>query len=186
MKKKSIGPENTTWEYGMEFEFCMRGVFGNDAVQIASGCLDETFRQMWVKKLLKQLIRDTQDLDSTQEHREHISALLEFLLKHGWTGEKASWHLVFHLLTLITELLGYKGVRGERAYTPMYWQSLQTHLDIGNARGKCEELQREFASAARNRAEAVKYLKGKGLTDFDVAMALKTSESEVKKLKRGV
>ena len=186
MKRTSIGPENTTWEYGMDFELCMRRVFGDEAVHIAGGCLDDSFRQMWVKKLLKQLIRDAQDIDSHQKHREHISAMLEFLLKRGWTGDKASWSIVFNLLSFIADLLGYAGAKGTRAYTPMFCQSLQTHLDIGNATGKADELLEEYASAARNRAEVVKYLKEKGLTDFDVAMALKTTESEVKKLKRGI
>ena len=184
MQNNLTGTENTTWEYGMDFESCMRRVFGDDAVQIASGCLDDSFRQMWVKKLLKQLIRDAQDIDSHQKHREHISAMLEILLKRGWTGNKASWSIVFKLLSIIADLLGYAGARGTRAFTPMYCQSLQTHLDIGNATGKADELLEEFASAARNRAEVVKYLKEKGLTDFDVAMALKTTEYEVKKLKR--
>ncbi|MBU1734630.1 MAG: hypothetical protein KKC28_06370 [Verrucomicrobia bacterium] len=180
MKKK------TTWEYGMQFEFCMRRVFGDDARHIASSCLDGNYRREWVKKLLKQLIRDVQDLDTTQEHRQHVSCFLEGMLKESWTGEEASWRIVFDLFLLLVELMGYCGVRGERTYTPMYWQSLETHLDIGNARGKCEELQREFFSAAKHRAEVVKFLKDKGLTDFEVAMTLKTSEHEVKKLKKGI
>jgi len=68
----------------------------------------------------------------------------------------------------------------------MYWQAFETHVDIGNARGKCEELKQEFSSAAKYRAEIVKFLKDKGLSDFEVAMAMKTSEHEVKKLKKGI
>ena len=170
----------------MQFEFCMRRVFGNDARHIASSCLDENCRREWVERLMKNLIRDAQDLDTTQEHREHVSSFLETLRRQTWTGEDASWAVVFDLLTLIAELMGYRGANGERAFTPMYWQSLQTHLDIGNAHGRSEELQREFSSAAKNRVEVVKFLKDRGLTDFDVAMALKTSEHEVKKLKKGI
>lgn len=176
----------TTWEYGTQFEFCMRRVFGDPARHIAGLCLDDSIRCEWVDKLLKQLIRDAQDLDTTQEHRERISYLLEALREERWRGDDASWHLVFDLLNLAAELMGYQGARGERPYTPMYWQSLQTHLDIGNARGRCDELQEEFVSAAARRVEVVRCLKGQGLTDFEVAMALKTSEYEVKKLKKGI
>jgi hypothetical protein len=176
----------TTWEYGMQFEFCMRKVFGDAAHHIAGLCLNEGVRCEWVHRLLKQLIRDAQDLDTTQEHRERISYLLEALRKDRWGGDDAHWRLVFNLLSLTAGLMGYEGARGERTYTPVYWQSLQAHLDIGNARGKCDELQEEFVSAAARRVEIVRCLKRRGLTDFEVAMALKTSEYEVKKLKRGI
>jgi len=168
----------------MQFEGCMRRVFGDDAYHIAGSCLDGTFRGKWVKRLLKQLIRDVQDIDTTQEHRERISHLLESCMKESWATEEPSWHTIFGLFTLIAELLGYQGTQGNRPYTPMFCQDRQIHLAVGNARGKADELQEEFRSAARTRAEVVMYLKGRGLSDFEVAMVLKTSEQEVKKLKR--
>lgn len=170
----------------MQFEFCMRRVFGDKARQIAGACLDDSYRKGWVEKFLKQLIRDAQDLDTTQEHREHVSTLLQGLLKETWTGDQASWHVVFDILMILAELMGYSGSCGERAYTPMYWQDLDTHLEIGNSRGKGEELQQEFKSAAKHRVEVVEFLKEKGLTDFEVAMTLKTTEYEVKKLKKSI
>lgn len=174
----------TTWEYGMQFETCMRRVFGDGASHIASSCLNEEFRSQWVSRLLKQLIRDAQDLDTTQKHRERVSFLLEALQKNNWKGDDASWRLVFDLLALTTELLGYEGVKGYRTYTPMYWQEMQTHMDIGNERGQSEQLMQEFQSAAARRVKVVRYLKEQGLSDFEVAMTLKTSEHEVKKLKK--
>lgn len=174
----------TTWEYGMEFETCMRRVFGDVASHIASSCLNEEFRSQWVSRLLKQLIRDAQDLDTTQKHRERVSCLLEALQKNNWKGDDASWRLVFDLLALSTELLGYEGVKGHRTYIPMYWQEMQTHLDIGNERGQGEKLMAEFQSAAARRVQVVHYLKEQGLSDFELAMTLKTSEHEVKKLKK--
>jgi hypothetical protein len=174
----------TTWEYGMGFETCMRRVFGDEADHIASSCLNEEYRSQWVSRLLKHLIRDAQDLDTTQKHRERISYLLEALQKQKWKGDDASWGVVFDLLALITELLGYEGVKGHRAYVPMYWQELQTHLHIGNERGQAEQLMQEFQSAAARRVQVVHYLKEQGLSDFEIAMTLKTSEHEVKKLKR--
>jgi len=140
----------------------------------------------WVQKFLKQLIRDVQDLDTTQEHREHVSENLQSLLNSNWTGEDASWRVVFNILTILAELMGYSEFSGKRVFIPAYWQSLNTHLDIGNANGKCDELQKEFKSAAGHRADVIRYLKDKGLTDFEVAMTLKTSEYEVKKLKKGI
>ena len=62
----------TTREYGTQFEFCMRRVFGNDAYHIAGSCLDEKFRQQWIQKLLKQLIHDAQDIDTTQKQNKHL------------------------------------------------------------------------------------------------------------------
>ncbi|MEW6110469.1 MAG: hypothetical protein AB1632_15090 [Nitrospirota bacterium] len=73
----------TTWEYGTEFENCMRRVFGNNAYHIAGSCLDENVRQKWVEKIIKQLIRDTQDLDTTQDHRERLSYLIEALQQNS-------------------------------------------------------------------------------------------------------
>ena len=168
----------------MEFETCMRRVFGDEASHIASSCLNDKYRGQWVSRLLKQLIRDAQDLDTTQKHRERISYLLEALQKMDWKGDDASWGLVFDLLALATELLGYEGIKGHRTYIPMYWQELQTHLDIGNERGQGERLVQEFHSAAARRVQVVRYLKDQGLNDFEIAMTLKTSENEVKKLKR--
>ncbi len=170
----------------MQFEFCMRRVFGDEARHIAGSSVDENYRKSWVERFLKQLVRDAQDLDTTQEHREHVSALLQGLLQETWTGDQASWRVVFDTLMMLAELMGYRGSRGERAYTPVYWQSLDKHLEIGNARGKYDELQQEFTSAAKHRSDVVTFLKDKGLTDFEVAMALKTSEYEVKKLKKGI
>jgi transcriptional regulator len=66
----------------------------------------------------------------------------------------------------------------------VYWQEMQTHLEIGNERGQGERLVQEFHSAAARRVQVVCFLKNQGLNDFEVAMALKTSEHEVKKLKR--
>jgi hypothetical protein len=162
----------------------MRRVFGDVASHIASSCLNEEFRSQWVSRLLKQLIRDAQDLDTTQKHRERVSCLLEALQKNNWKGDDASWRLVFDLLALSTELLGYEGVKGHRTYIPMYWQEMQTHLDIGNERGQGEKLMAEFQSAAARRVQVVHYLKEQGLSDFELAMTLKTSEHEVKKLKK--
>lgn len=176
----------TTWEYGMEFETCMRRVFGDEASHIASSCLNDEYRGKWVSRLLKQLIRDAQDLDTTQKHRERISYLLEALRKTDWKGDDASWRLVFDLLSLTAELFGYEGIKGHRTYIPMYWQELQTQLDIGNERGQGERLVQEFHSAAARRVQVVCYLKNQGLNDFEVAMALKTSENEVKKLKKSI
>ncbi len=176
----------TSWEYGTEFEHCMRRVFGKKAYHIAGVCTDEEARRKWVGKLLEQLTRDAQELDTTQEHRERISYLIEALRRERWKGDDASWHLVFDLLNVLAEMMGYHGLRGERPYTPMYWQSLRAHLDFGNARGKADELHEELITAARRRREVVKYLKSQGLTDFDIAMVLKTSEYEVKKLKRNI
>lgn len=170
----------------MAFEICMRRVFGDEADHIAGSCLDEEYRGEWVSRLLKQLIRDAQELDTAQKHKERISYLLEALQKQNWKGDDASWGLVFDLLALATELFGYEGIRGHRPYTPMYWQELQTHLDIGNERGQTEHLVQEFQSAAARRVEVVRYLKDQGLNDFEVAMALKTSEYEVKKLKKSI
>jgi hypothetical protein len=168
----------------MEFETCMRRVFGDEARHIASSCLNEGYRAQWVLRLLKHLIRDAQDLDTTQKHRERISYLLEALQKQNWKGDDASWGLIFDLLALAAELLGYEGIKGHRTYIPLYWQELQTHLAIGNERGKGEELMQEFLSAAARRVQVVRYLKDQGLSDFEVAMVLKTSEHEVKKLKK--
>jgi hypothetical protein len=176
----------TTWEYGMEFETCMRRVFGDEASHIASSCLKDAYRGQWVARLLRQLIRDAQDLDTTQKHRERISYLLEALQGSDWKGDDPSWALVFDLLALATELLGYEGIKGHRTYIPMYWQELQTHLDIGNERGQGERLEREFHSAAARRVQVVRYLKDQGLNDFEIAMTLKTSEHEVKQLKKSL
>lgn len=168
----------------MKFETCMRRVFGDKADHIASSCLNEGYRIEWVTRLLKHLIRDAQDLDTTQKHRERISYLLEALQKKNWKGDDASWGLVFDLLALAAELLGYEGIKGHRTYIPMYWQEMQTHLDIGNERGQGEQLMQEFQSAAARRVQVVRHLKEQGLSDFEVAMTLKTSEHEVKKLKK--
>jgi hypothetical protein len=179
-----MSKRKTTWEYGMEFETCMRRVFGDEASHIASSCLNERYRAQWVMRLLKHLIRDAQDLDTTQKHRERISYLLEALQKKNWKGDDASWGLVFDLLALAAELLGYEGIKGHRTYIPLYWQELQTHLAISNERGQCEKLMQEFQSAAARRVLVIRYLKAQGLSDFEVAMTLKTTEYEVKKLKK--
>jgi len=168
----------------MEFETCMRRVFGDEASHIASSCLNERYRAQWVMRLLKHLIRDAQDLDTTQKHRERISYLLEALQKKNWKGDDASWGLVFDLLALAAELLGYEGIKGHRTYIPLYWQELQTHLAISNERGQCEKLMQEFQAAAARRVLVIRYLKAQGLSDFEVAMTLKTTEYEVKKLKK--
>lgn len=181
---KKLPERRTTWEYGMQFETCMRRVFGDEASHIASSCLNENYRAEWVSRLVKHLVRDVQDLDSTQKHRERISYLLEALLKENWRGEDASWAVVFDLLALVTELLGYEGIKGHRTYIPLYWQDMQTHLDIGNERGLGDQLMAEFQSAAARRVQVIRYLQEQGLTDFEVAMTLKTSEYEVKKLKK--
>jgi hypothetical protein len=172
----------TTWEYGMEFEMCMRRIFGNEANHIAGGCLLDNYRKKWVQKFLKQLIRDAQDLDTTQEHREHVSEHLQGLLNSKWTGDDASWRVVFDILTILAELMGYGDFSGKRSYTPAYWQSKETYY----VKGKYDQIYKEGISSAKYRVDVVNYLKDKGLTDFEVAMALKTSEYEVKKLKKGI
>jgi hypothetical protein len=186
MKLGKLQKRKTTWEYGTEFEFCMRCVFGDEAYQIAGSCLNDDYRSQWVERFLKKLISNAQELDTTQKHRERISYLLEALKKQNWKGEDASWAIVFDLLATIAELLGYEGVKGHRTYLPMYWQEMQTHLDVGNERGQGEQLQQQFMSAAARRVEILRYLKNQGITDFEVAMAMKTSESEVKKLKKQI
>jgi hypothetical protein len=82
----------------------------------AGTAVDGKFRSKWVKRFLKRLIRDAQDLDTTQDHRESISALLEICLKEKWTSKEASWNLVFSLLMLLAGLMGYQGMSGRRTY----------------------------------------------------------------------
>ncbi len=77
-------------------------------------------------------------------------------------------------------------MHGVKTHVPALWEELQVHVDEGNRKGKCDELAQEHRSANEWRVKIVEFLKENGLSDFKTSLAMKTSEYEIKKLKREI
>jgi hypothetical protein len=173
--------------YEMFFENTVRIFLGDDAYHIAGQAHSEKSRKSWYLKVLKRIIKRIQEIDTNTKHMERLSYCSEAALKALKERPYRESEFTMHLLRLVGALLGFAGMRGSVLHTPFYCQTPDQHFTerIFDGADTMEDYY-ERENAASIRKDIVSQLKSQGLTDFQISLVLKTTEYEVKKLKKGL
>ena len=170
----------------LRFERTLQLFFGESQYQTAGAFGDSKFRRGRLRKVVKELMRAVDGLDTNDRHKRVLLADLEATMSDLDGILDPTWDLVLHLLSVVGHLLGYDYLVGSRCYTPCYFQDSKQHHFTKTMETRDPLHHRvEKTNAINIRQKLVDQLKEMGLTDFHVALVLNTSEYAVKKLKRG-
>jgi len=169
---------------GMEFEVAMRLLFGEKAYHIAGSELNPASRREWLQKPVRKLLRVVNDLDTTPRHKQVLMSELEAVSKLLKGAEDPSWELVYRLLRLIMQLLGYDFLRGSRCHTVTYHQTPEQHrTSVVLNGGDPMQIYYDQKNAVAVRQQVIERLKREGLDDFKISLVLNTTEYEVKQVR---
>jgi hypothetical protein len=91
----------------MQFETTMRLFFGDKAYQIAGQGSTPKYQRDWVRKALKSVVRDIDQLDTTTGHKAGLMNTAEQAIRAVGRSDTPSWVLVYRLLALVGRMLGY-------------------------------------------------------------------------------
>jgi hypothetical protein len=170
---------------GMVFEVTMRRFFGDKADHIAASGRSPGSRARWLHKAVDRMLGMIDQIDTTVWHKERMMAEIGELRSALSPSQHASWEAVYRLFRLCAFLLGYGSNSAVRFYTPLYVQDRDQYFtEIIMKGGNGKQLCHEEQSAVAIRQRLVRQLKSEGLSDFRISLVLKTSDYEVKKLRR--
>lgn len=178
-----------TIDPGMDFENTMRLAFGEKAYQTASLAANPTDRKHWLQALVKKLLKETDSemVDAPHRAKEVLTGSLEQVLdnlKKLKKKDPPSWGLVYALFRLVLRLYGYRS-DAIRCYSLSYWQTPgQLEYDEHLAGKNIDWPLPKKNNVLSIRRELIKELEQKGLDTFKIALALNTTEYEIKKLRR--
>ncbi len=169
---------------GMKFETTMRLLFGEKAYQTAGAESSPKHRREWLQRVVRELLRLVNTLDTTPRHKTMLMRELEEVSRSLKGAVDPSWDIVYRLFRLCMRLFGFDYVSGARCHTPVYWQTPDQRftnrmLDGGDPMGGYQEEK----DAISIRRDVVEDLKKKGLDDFKISLVLNTSEFAVKRLR---
>jgi|GEM_PF-1535991 len=172
--------------YEMLFETTVRIFLGNDAYHIAGQAHSEKSRKTWYTKVVKKIIKGVQGIDTTTRHMEHMSHCCEQLLKVLKEKPFRESEFSMYLLRLVGALLGFDGLRGSVLHTPFYCQTPSQYYTERMLFDRVDVMEDHYdrKNATNIRKDVVNQLKSQGLTDFQISLVLKTTEYEVKKLRK--
>jgi len=141
----------------MYFELCMRGIFGNEAHQIAGTYSSE--RNKWLIKSLNFLLKNIDRLDITECKKEVVVSIIDQIKKRipkCKDRNVAPWELVFEILILCSSAFGVNQLMDDK---------------------------RSKKNVISARKHVIAQLKGEGYTDHQVGIILNISEYQVRKIK---
>jgi hypothetical protein len=171
-------------DISMAFELLMIQIYGQkEAYQSAGQFANPTTRDDWFRKTLKLMLKEVDQIDTTSRQKKMLMRDLQAAID-GLSGSRdPSWKVMFSLVSACARFLGHD-YSGARVNTPFYWQSPDqrfTQAIFENAERKFEHTKDD---AVTIRAKICRDLRAKGTDTFTIALALNTSEYQVKKLIR--
>lgn len=172
---------NTNYE--MLFERTVQSFLGEKAFHIAGQVHTEKNRKEWYQKILKFIIKKTNEIDTNTKHKEDLLRWSEKALKV--LSEKPYNELPFTLclLRLIASLLGLQGLRPYNIATPAYFQTPSQHYtEIIASGGDTLQDYIDEKNTISTRRRIIKQLKKEKLTNFEISLVMNISEYQVNKL----
>ncbi|MBB5189118.1 hypothetical protein HNQ57_003418 [Zhongshania antarctica] len=167
------------------FEYTIRAFLGDKASHIAGQAHTEKHRKDWCRKVLTQIIRRVQDIDTSTKHREQMIIWSERALNQlkGRNFNEPAFALC--LLRLVAVMLGLVGIRPYNIATPVYFQTQpQYYTEIIMEGGDPLQDYYDKKSSIEIKKKLVTQLNDEGYTDFEISMVFNTSEYEIKKLRK--
>ena len=171
-------------DVAMDFEITMRLVFGERAYHIADEHGHGPSRARWIHKLLKVVRMQIDKLNTTVRHRQMLMGEVEAFASLLKPSSEPNWSMIYRLLRLIFRLLGFDYVHGARCHTLEYWQSTPQHLNTVVFEGG--DIMQDYydkKNAVALRRQAAEALRIAGSSEYMIALALNTTEYELRKLR---
>jgi len=171
--------------YEMLFERTIQSFLGDKASRIAGQVHSEKSRKDWYKQVLKIVVKNIKDIDSSTKHQERLAHFSEGALKSLSDRPYSESVFTLYLLRLISALLGYMGTRPYRIATPAYFQEpSQYYTEIIACGGDTLQDYYDEKDILTIKTDIIKQLKQNGISDFKISQVLNISEYQVKKLKK--
>ncbi len=167
----------------MAFELLMARILGQKAYQSAGQFANPTTRNDWLRKTFNLMLKEIDEIDTTSRHKQMLMRDLQAAIDGLSISHDPSWEMIFSLISACARFLGHD-YSGARVNTPSYWQSSDqrfTQLIFESAEHKFENIKED---AVTIRAKICVDLRANGTDTFTIALALNTSEHQVKKLIR--
>lgn len=167
----------------LAFERLMSKVHGHKAYKIAGEFANPTTRNDWLRKTFKLMLKDIEKIDTTSRHKQMLMRDLQAAIDGLPKSYDPSWEMVFPLISVCARFLGYD-YSGARVNMPSYWHSsdqkfTQTIFEKGE-----DQFEETKEDAVTIRARMCIDLRAKGIDTFTIALALNTSEYQVKRMIR--
>lgn len=169
------------------FEMTIRSFLGKRASHIASYVHEPKNRKKWYEKVLKKIINQIKEIETTESHKEQLMLWSENALKALETKPYDEIKFTIYLLRLIASLLGYKSVKPYRIATLAYFQTPSQYITdvISNGGDPLQDYYDEQSSITEKK-RLIKQLKEEGTTDYKISLILNISEYQVKKLRKNL
>lgn len=171
----------------MQFERTLMLFFGQQAYQTAGQAATPTSRRHWLRRVLKNLMKDVDKIETTGRHKQLLMSNVEAAHSVIESKNEPTWKFVYHLMTLIGRLVGFDYQSGGKSHTLSYWQTDGQYYSSFRQAGGEDGLRAyydEFDTVSL-RQGVVHSLKSQGHSDFKIALVLHTTEHEVQQLRRG-
>ena len=167
----------------MLFENTMKRIFG--AHQIAGEAYNESAEKYWIEKALKQFSRDILKIDMPERHRHLILSKIEIAIR-DIKGKGIDYRILsLHMIAIASMLIGYSGSINEKPFiiaTPIYNQNIDQYITDAIRNGEDEEDLKKTTSQLK--IDMIRHFIRNGKTVFQIAIALNTSENNIKNIIR--
>jgi hypothetical protein len=168
----------------LSFEYTIRMFLGDKAFHIAGLVHNPKHRKKYFRQAIKQVLKQIDRIDTNTAHKKRLFSAAQSLLSEFQSRKLCDITVSIKFLRLVGILLGYSGVKGAILNTPFYYQTPgQHHTETILNRIDTHSEDNEKNVIAK-RTEIIGQLKSDGMTDFDIALILNTSEYQIKKLRR--
>lgn len=168
------------------FEHTLYLFFGDEACQTAGQANHPMHRRTWLRKVCRLILKRIDTLDTTPRLKESLLSTVEYASEEIRADHQPTWRLVFRLFALTGKLLGYRSHKGAIIDLVPHWRHEALYLTEKILRGGSRSRRYDDKQAARSeRRQIVGLLKKQGLSDRKIALVLRTSEYEVRQLRRG-
>ncbi len=167
------------------FEFVLRRFLGEKAHYTASSENFDRSRNQWLRKVAKKMSIEINSIDTHDDHKEQLHFFTDKFRSALGTKSPDERVLIYSLLGLVASLLGFYSTRGAKLASLSYSRTAEEYYAALLLKGgDALEAYYDGSNVVNIRWQVVADLKAKGVDDFHIAMALNTSESAVKRLKK--
>lgn len=172
----------------MFFEITIRSFLGDKAYGIAGTLYSEKNKKQWYKQVIKKIIKQIHEIDTTTRHKQRLETLcnrsLGTLKKRG----NNDYEFLTCMLRLVGLLLGFtSSTKGSILTNPIYHQMPEQYY-TEESLNDGDEMQsyNDKRNTIAERQKIVKELNKQGKTDFELSLIFNTTEYQIKKLRKNL
>lgn len=170
-------------DQSLSFENTMRQFFGDKAQQIAYSENIPSEKKKWLKKLIKRLKKDINNLDTSINHKQLLNSSIAKLQSIIEKKEILAWEMNYALLRLCGRLLGYSPISQKPCilWSPIYHQNADQYL-TEYMLNDMYPVNSDENDTFLTRKKLILQLIEEGLSTYRISMIFNITEYEVKKI----